>query len=290
MSNESTAIDRYSGESDGSKKFNKNMTERLSDSIALQLLQALSSPSIVGVGSEDEYLDRLVPLITNACSNRQEDVLVAHLSRFSLQKETEIAELSSGSHQDFVESIQQLPQVQDGTADLKVRIMEINSQIQSSGQLLAEKKQRLQESKRVRKNIDDAISSLRKCLRVLALANKVNDLSATKKHFAALRTIDELQTVHLKEVIQFGFADTIHQSISDMEKMVRDAVITDLRLWLSKVRENSRLVGIAMFEHMRRRRARWHERQEADPRLKSAKINSAIEVAFDESVECMCND
>lgn len=153
----------------------------------------------------------------------------------------------------------------------------------------------------MRQNIDEATQSLGLCLEVLGLANRVSDLLKAKKHYSALRTLDELQNVHLKEVVQYDVADMIQQSVPAMQGMVKEAVMVDLNQWLYRIREMSQLLGQVAFDQTELRRRRQKERVEKSPylsrwidvcqpginanRLELFKLNSAIELVLDEREE-----
>lgn len=120
------------------------------------------------------------------------------------------------------------------------------------------------------------------CLEVLRLANRVRELLAAKSHYPALRTLDELQNVHLKEVLQFSVAEVIRESVPAMQRMIKDAVMSDLNAWLYRIRETSQLLGQVAFDQTELRRRRQRERSEKQPWLRGFQLNSAIELVLDE--------
>lgn len=190
--------------------------------------------------------------------------------------------MCNNNHQDFVSSVNQLLSVRKGTYDLTSEILRLNQTIQASTEKLVEQKKALVESRDVRANIDEADRGLRMCLEVLRLANQVRELLEKKSHYPALRALDELQNVHLKEVLQFSVADVIRQNVPVMQRMIKDAVMSDLNSWLYKIRETSQLLGQVAFDQTELRRRRQRERVEKQPWLKGFKLNSAIELVLDE--------
>lgn len=224
-------------------------------------------------------------MINDAQSSGREYDLVGDLRRVSQEREQEIERLCNTNHQDFVASVEQLLNVRKGTVTLTEEILELNESIQKSTQKVVEHKKALVDSRDVRQNIDEATKALQLCLEVLGLANKVSDLLRAKKHYAALRTLDELQNVHLKEVVQFDVADLVQQSVPSMKGKVKEAVWSDLTTWLYKVRENSQLLGQVAFDQTELRRRRQKERVEKSPYLEMFKLNSAIELVLDEREE-----
>ena len=61
--------------------------------------------------------------------------------------------------------------------------------------------------------------------------------------------------------------------------------MTDLNTWLFRIRETSQFLGEVAFYHTEMRRTRQKERMESNTYLRAFKLNSAIELVFDESEE-----
>lgn len=182
-------------------------------------------------------------------------------------------------------SVNQLLHVRQGTVNLTTEILELNDSIKSSTEILAEQKKTLVESRGVRRNIDEVIQALQDCLEVLRLANQVHDLLGRKNHYSALRALDELQNVHLKEITQYKIAEMIQNSVPATEKLIADAVMTDLNMWLFRIRETSQFLGEVAFYHTDQRRTRQKDRAEVSPYLSNFKLNSALELVSDEIEE-----
>ena len=175
--------------------------------------------------------------------------------------------------------------MRDGTVNLTTEILSLNQSIQSSTEKLADQKKALVQSRGVRQNIDEATRALQDCLQVLRLANQVHDLLGKKSHYSALRALDELQNVHLKEITQYKIAEMIEKSVPATKKLIAEAVMTDLNTWLFRIRETSQFLGEVAFYHTEQRRTRQKERAENSPYLTNFKLNSAIELVSDEADE-----
>jgi exocyst complex component 6 len=207
------------------------------------------------------------------------------LAQYADEREADIERMCNSNHQEFLTSVNQLQKVREGTVNLTSEILKLNQSIQASTEKLAEQKQALVDSRGVRQNIDEATRGLKDCLEVLRVANHVHELLARKNHYGALRALDELQNVHLKEVTQYKLADMIQTSVPATQKLIAEAVMTDLNTWLFRIRETSQFLGEVAFYHTELRRTRQKERMEANPYLRNFKLNSAIEMVFDESEE-----
>ena len=242
-------------------------------------------PQIVLSSSDGDYFDQLIPAIKDANNHGRGYQLLQALAHFSEDREAEIERICNTNHQEFTTSVHQLLRVREGTINLTSEILSLNQSIQSSTEKLSEQKRALVESRGVRQNIDETTQALNDCLEVLRLANQVHDLLAKKEHYAALRALDELQNVHLREVTQYKIADMIQKSVPATKKLIADAVMTDLNTWLFRIRETSQFLGEVAFYAIEQRRARQKDRAEKFAYLDSFKLNSAIELVSDENVE-----
>ena len=240
---------------------------------------------IVILPADADYIDQLVPAIKRASSSNRATQLMQSLGNFAQSREADIERMCNNNHQEFVTSVNDLLRVREGTVSLTSEILNLNQAIQTSTEKLAERKKALVDSRGVRQNIDEATQTLKDCLEVLRLANRVHDLLAKKKYYGALRALDELQTVHLKEVTQFKIADMIQKSVPATQKLIAEAVMVDLNTWLYNIREAARFLGEVAFFHTNLRIERQRERVQKNPRLGKFKLNSAIELVSDETEE-----
>jgi len=245
----------------------------------------LISVQIVQAPSDNEYFNQLLPAIKHASKAGQGQQLLQSISQYSANREAEIERICNSNHQSFVTSVTQLLHVRDGTVGLTSEILQLSQSIQSSTELLAEQKKALVDSRGVRQNIDEAAQALHDCLEVLRLANQVHDLLSKKSHYSALRALDELQNVHLKEITQYKIAEMIQKSVPATKKLIAEAVMTDLNTWLFRIRETSRFLGEVAFFGTETRRERQKDRAEIFPHLSNFKLNSAIELVSDETEE-----
>lgn len=215
----------------------------------------------------------------------QTSKLLQTLSKFASDKEAEIETICNTNHQEFVTSVNQLLRIREGTVDLTAEILELNQSIQASTERLAQQKKALVELRSHRRNIDETFLAIQDCLEVLRLANQVHDLLAKKNNYAALRALEELQNVHIKDVTQYKIAEMIQRSVPATQRAIAEAVMSDLNTWLYRIREMSQYLGEITLYHTDLRKARQKERAEETPYLGHFKLNSPIELVSDEHEE-----
>ncbi|RJE26501.1 exocyst complex component Sec15 [Aspergillus sclerotialis] len=235
--------------------------------------------------SDTDYLDQLIPSIREYSVGNQTSKLLQTLSNFASDKEAEIETICNTNHQEFVTSVNQLLRIREGTVNLTAEILELNQFIQASTERLAQQKKALVELRSHRWNIDETFLAIQDCLEVLRLANQVHDLLAKKNNYAALRALEELQNVHIKDVTQYKIAEMIQRSVPATQRAIAEAVMTDLNTWLYRIREMSQYLGEITLYHTDLRKTRQKERAEETPYLSHFKLNSAIELVSDEHEE-----
>ncbi|TKA82428.1 hypothetical protein B0A49_00027 [Cryomyces minteri] len=237
------------------------------------------------LSSDENYTDQLIPVMRDLRHSDRAAHLIQALNQVSSDREADIERMCNSNHQGFINSVNSLQRVREGTMTLTSEIMTLSQSIQASTEKLAEQKKALVDSRGVRQNIDEATLALKDCLELLRLANQVHELLGKKNHYAALRALDELQNVHLREVTRYKIAEMIEKSVPATQTLIREAVMTDLNTWLFRIRETSQFLGEVAFYHTEMRRARQKERSGKDEYLGSFKLNSAIGLVADESEE-----
>ncbi|KAK3997266.1 putative exocyst complex component sec15 [Cladorrhinum sp. PSN332] len=241
--------------------------------------------------SDSDFLDQLIPVLKDATTSNRVGSLIQSLSQYSEDRESDIERIGLTKHEEFLGSVNQLQKVREGTVALTSEILDLNESIQSSTQKLAEQKQALVNTRGVRQNITDVSDALSESLKILHAVNNAHDLIRKKKYYGALKSLEDLQNEYLIPIIQnkyatqYKLADMIQRSIPSSQKTISEAVMSDLNTWLFLIRETSQFLGEMAFFHTQQRRTRQKERAEANEYLKHFKLNSAIELVFDESNE-----
>ncbi|KAG9900960.1 exocyst complex subunit Sec15-like protein, partial [Aureobasidium melanogenum] len=240
---------------------------------------------IILSSSETDYIDQLIPVMRDVRNSERANHLIQALTQVSNERQAEIERICNTNHQEFISSVNQLQRVREGTVTLTAEILSLSQSIEASTEKLAEQKRALVDSRGVRQNIDDATQASKDCLEVLRLANQVHDLLQEKNRYAALRALDELQNVHLREVTRYMIAGMIERSVPATQRLIAEAVMADLNTWLFRIRETSQFLGEVAFYHTEMRRTRHKMRFEENPDLGNFKLNSAVEAAADENEE-----
>lgn len=183
--------------------------------------------------------------------------------------------------------------VRQGTLSLRSHIVNLDASLQSSGASLATARSSLLSARKVASNIDDTIDTIQACLHVLDLSKKVSHQIQTGKFYSALRSLDELQFIHLKPLLPFAaFAGYLAEALPNEKIRVREEVTKQLNSWLYEAREKSGAIGKAAMEGMDLRTRRWKARKDRVKQTDTASlamlvnVNNPVEMAVSERHEC----
>ncbi|KAF1985919.1 exocyst complex subunit Sec15-like protein [Aulographum hederae CBS 113979] len=254
-----------------------------------------AAQQITLTSSDADYIDQLVPVLKDLRSSDRAAQLMHSLDQLSADREAEIERMCNSNHQEFVNSVNQLLSVREGTVNLTSEILSLSQSIQASTERLVKQKRALVDSRGVRQNIDEVNKAINACLEVLRLANQIYDLLAKYKYYPALRALDELRSVHLREVGRYKIAEMIEKSVPETQKLIAKSVMDDLNTWLFRIREVTGHLGEVAFTQTSDRRERMKERVEQEEDDESDrdkvfsrfnfKLNSPVELALDETEE-----
>ncbi|KAH8653382.1 exocyst complex subunit Sec15-like-domain-containing protein [Xylariales sp. PMI_506] len=248
-------------------------------------------PQIILSSSDADFLDQLIPVLKDATLTNRTNKLTQKLTQYAEDRETDIERIGLTKHEEFLSSVNQLQNVREGTVALTTEILKLNQSIQTSTEKLAEQKQALVNTRAIRENISDTSDALKDSLKILHAVNNAHELTRKKKYYGALKSLEDTQNEFLIPILQNKYAnqhklaDIIQKSIPASQKSISEAVMTDLNTWLYRIRETSQFLGEVAFWHTEMRRTRQRERIENDQFLKNFKLNSAIELVFDEKEE-----
>lgn len=240
----------------------------------------LSTDNVQNNSFSEDFLEQLVPIVKDAIKTKRTGELLDRLDAITRQKNRQLEAICDGGQKEYLGSMPKLSKVRTGADRQRGALQDLNFRLQQSGGQLVTRKKRLLEARTVRENLDLAIETVESCLQVLELTNKTHDLIKAKKHFAALKSLDDLQNVHLKEVSDYGFARMINDSVPQLTTLVQEDVVDDTFKWLSSLRTVYPSIGQAAFQETERLRQEWRDEVHRNPELARYKFNSPIELSY----------
>ena len=98
-------------------------------------------------------------------------------------------------------------------------------------------------------NIAATIESLGLCLPVLAQFSRLSKQMKDKKYHPALKTLEQLETVHLPRIANYRFSKQMREQIPLLRESIKEASMTDLKDFLENIRKYSPKMGEIAMRH-----------------------------------------
>ena len=134
-------------------------------------------------------------------------------------------------------------EVRQGIEEIKKSIVSLNDEIQQTGVILSTKGAELVEARAVIRNVSAVIEAITTCQYTLSLARKVKEYIETKRFYPAIKILEQIQQVHLQNVVQYEFGRYLQRKIPMMKQAIKKRVLADVSSWLLMIRNASGEVG-----------------------------------------------
>jgi hypothetical protein len=234
----------------------ENIDQKLATQTAPQQQpSAIEHQQLIQILLSDTSLDeQLGSTLKTFCRIQRQDALIDQLTVILHKKEQEIEKLCNSHYQEFIHSVDELLKVRSDAETVKQDLHQFDQNYQKTGQNLLALKQKLSAQRKAYINVETASNTLKACLFILELANKINFLIEQKKYYSALKTLEEMQNYHLNSSLsQFEFVKHVQECIPSVQNYVKSQVLAQLKEWFVTIREQSRIVGkIVMSETSKR--------------------------------------
>jgi len=92
------------------------------------------------------------------------------------RRRLKIEQIGLTKHEEFLQSVNQLQKIREGSMVLTSEILQLNQSIQASTEKLAGQKENLVETKSIKQNIAEASEALKESLKILHAVNQAHDL------------------------------------------------------------------------------------------------------------------
>ena len=136
----------------------------------------------------------------------------------------------------------------------------------------------------------NSVEALTACIKLLRMVKKAKSEIAAKRYYHSLRTIDDIQGNHLRNVQDFEFAQVIKNSLPSMKMEVKNLVLNEMRDWLSKIRDDSKVVGSLAIQLAHTRDERIRNRADQSRVTYSHATNAILEQFANDEWECKIHE
>ncbi|KAH1022411.1 hypothetical protein HUJ04_011817 [Dendroctonus ponderosae] len=161
----------------------------------------------------------------------------------------DIERLCNVYYQGFIESVTELLEVKSQSKNLNNQVVDLDKKLHTSFQALSKSGTELLQARKVQSNIALVISQMNLSLPVFVSYSKLQKQIAEKRYYPALKTLEELEHVHLPHVANYRFSNQLHQKIPKYRDKIEAASMTDLKDFLENIRKFSPKVGEVAMRH-----------------------------------------
>ncbi|XP_071982494.1 exocyst complex component 6B isoform X2 [Engystomops pustulosus] len=166
----------------------------------------------------------------------------------------EIEKMCNFHYQGFVDSITELLKVRGEAEKLKNQVMDTNRRLQLDGAELLSSMKDLQQCRVQQRNIAATVEKLNLCLPVLEMYSKLQEQMKAKRHYPALKTIEQMEHTYLPQVSHYRFCHTMVENIPKLREEIKDVSMSDLKDFLESIRKHSERIGeLAMKQAQQQR-------------------------------------
>jgi len=165
-------------------------------------------------------------------------------------KDHKVKAICDEHYEEFIQSFDSLLTMKMDVHELKQNVVELNDRVQGSGKYLISKSESLMDTRFLLDELLSCLDTLHGCQYVLGLASKAVQQLELRKYFSALKTLDQLQRVHLPRFHAYEFCRQLGEEIPRMRDRIQESVKAEFTTWLSSIRDRSRVLGQLAMSQM----------------------------------------
>ncbi|XP_018098454.1 exocyst complex component 6B isoform X2 [Xenopus laevis] len=166
----------------------------------------------------------------------------------------EIEKMCNFHYQGFVDSITELLKVRGEAEKLKNQSTDTNRRLQLEGAELISSMKELQQCRIQQRNIATTVDKLNMCLPVLEMYSKLHAQMKSKRHYPALKTLEQLEHSFLPQVSHYRFCQVMVDNIPKLREEIKDVSMSDLKDFLESIRKHSERIGETAMKQAQQQR------------------------------------
>ncbi|MCO5579032.1 hypothetical protein L7F22_032884 [Adiantum nelumboides] len=206
----------------------------------------------------------LGPIIRAAFEMGKPELLLHQLRNFVKLKELEIEDLCKVHYEEFIHAVDELRGVLVDADELKNGLASENAQMQDVGNALLGKLDELIESHATKKNITEALDSLKISSDVMDLCVRANEHITDNMYYPALKLLDTIERDYMPKIPSRALRHMLERQIPVSRAHIEKSVSNDFNEWLVQIRSIAREIGqqsIGQASSARKREMELRSRQ-----------------------------
>ncbi|XP_042363491.1 exocyst complex component 6 isoform X3 [Plectropomus leopardus] len=155
----------------------------------------------------------------------------------------EIEKMCNFHHQGFVDAITELLKVRADAEKLMGQVTDTNRRLQEAGREVTAQTEEVIRCRIQQRNMATTVEKLQLCIPVLEMYSKLKEQLESKRYYAALKTMEQLEKVFIPRVSQYRFCQIMAENLPRLREEIKDISMSDLKDFLESIRKHSDKVG-----------------------------------------------
>nr|XP_020494058.1 exocyst complex component 6 isoform X3 [Labrus bergylta] len=155
----------------------------------------------------------------------------------------EIEKMCNFHHQGFVDAITELLKVRADAEKLMGQVTDTNRRLQEAGREVTAQTEEVIRCRIQQRNMATTVEKLQLCIPVLEMYSKLKEQLESKRYYAALKTMEQLEKVYIPRVSHYRFCQIMAENLPRLREEIKEISMSDLKDFLESIRKHSDKVG-----------------------------------------------
>ncbi|XP_060795584.1 exocyst complex component 6 isoform X3 [Neoarius graeffei] len=155
----------------------------------------------------------------------------------------EIEKMCNFHHQGFVDAITELLKVRADAEKLMGQVTDTNRRLQDAGRGVTAQTEEVIRCRVQQRNMATTVEKLQLCIPVLEMYSKLKEQLESKRYYAALKTMEQLENIYIPRVSQYRFCQIMAETLPKLREEIKEISMSDLKDFLESIRKHSDKIG-----------------------------------------------
>ncbi|XP_026771393.1 exocyst complex component 6 isoform X4 [Pangasianodon hypophthalmus] len=155
----------------------------------------------------------------------------------------EIEKMCNFHHQGFVDAITELLKVRADAEKLMGQVTDTNRRLQDAGREVTAQTEEVIRCRVQQRNMATTVEKLQLCIPVLEMYSKLKEQLESKRYYAALKTMEQLENIYIPRVSQYRFCQIMAETLPKLREEIKEISMSDLKDFLESIRKHSDKIG-----------------------------------------------
>ncbi|KAG5855397.1 exocyst complex component 6 isoform X3 [Anguilla rostrata] len=155
----------------------------------------------------------------------------------------EIEKMCNFHHQGFVDAITELLKVRADAKKLMGQVSDTNRRLQDAGKEVTAQTEEVIRCRVQQRNMATTVEKLQLCIPVLEMYSKLKEQLDSKRYYAALKTMEQLENTYIPRVSHYRFCQIMAETLPKLREEIKEISMSDLKDFLESIRKHSDKIG-----------------------------------------------